>query len=130
MFKPVRERSKQLTRAEENYFCRISKKKLGRGRLTRTRSAEVQYNARNPAAVNLVTKASQWREIGTRGEEGMVGERNTCVISSEFRAAESRALYVLSADDDNRRFQLRKLLYMGAMASDSFKYGSNGCFTI
>ncbi|GBP65654.1 hypothetical protein EVAR_53464_1 [Eumeta japonica] len=27
----------------------------------------VQYNARNSAAVKLVTKASQWRIIGTRG---------------------------------------------------------------
>ncbi|GBP15707.1 hypothetical protein EVAR_93902_1 [Eumeta japonica] len=27
----------------------------------------VQYNARNSAVVKLVTKASQWRKIGTRG---------------------------------------------------------------
>ncbi|GBP23702.1 Protein CBFA2T2 [Eumeta japonica] len=29
--------------------------------------ASVQYNARNSAAVKLVTKASRWRKIGTRG---------------------------------------------------------------
>ncbi|GBP49761.1 hypothetical protein EVAR_81380_1 [Eumeta japonica] len=29
-----------------------------------------QYNARNFAAVKLVTKASQWREIGTRRRRG------------------------------------------------------------
>ncbi|GBP73918.1 hypothetical protein EVAR_103144_1 [Eumeta japonica] len=27
----------------------------------------VKYNARNSAAVKLVTKTSQWRKIGTRG---------------------------------------------------------------
>ncbi|GBP79858.1 hypothetical protein EVAR_60037_1 [Eumeta japonica] len=29
----------------------------------------MQYNARNSAAVKLVTRASQWREIGTRGKK-------------------------------------------------------------
>ncbi|GBP23746.1 ATP-dependent RNA helicase SUPV3L1, mitochondrial [Eumeta japonica] len=40
----------------------------------------VQYNARNSTAVKSVTKASQSCKLGPRGEEGRVGERQTCAL--------------------------------------------------
>ncbi|GBP88129.1 hypothetical protein EVAR_63937_1 [Eumeta japonica] len=54
----------------------------------------VQYNARNSAAVKLVTKASQWREIGKRRKKkkGREAKPVYCIIRRQFRAAKFRTL--------------------------------------
>ncbi|GBP59682.1 hypothetical protein EVAR_39839_1 [Eumeta japonica] len=50
-------------------------------RIFELKIVNVQFNARNFAAVKFVTKASQWRKTGTRRrEEGRPGERNNCAV--------------------------------------------------
>ncbi|GBP46307.1 hypothetical protein EVAR_30438_1 [Eumeta japonica] len=44
------------------------------------RSRQIQYNARNYAAVKFVMKASQQRKVGDARGEGRVGERRTCAM--------------------------------------------------
>ncbi|GBP75279.1 hypothetical protein EVAR_47316_1 [Eumeta japonica] len=54
-----------------------------------------QYEARNSAAVKLVTKASQWRKIGRR-KGGVVGsgEPAHCTTRRQFRAPDSCSISV------------------------------------
>ncbi|GBP46282.1 hypothetical protein EVAR_30413_1 [Eumeta japonica] len=56
-----------------------------------SRSINLQYNARNSAAVKSVTKASRWRKIDARGRRGAGPAHHT--VRRQFRAAKLRALY-------------------------------------
>ncbi|GBP40993.1 hypothetical protein EVAR_26074_1 [Eumeta japonica] len=51
------------------FLTNFTSAKLQRNRTTATDGTLVQYNTRNSAVVKLVTKASQWLEIGTRGKK-------------------------------------------------------------
>ncbi|GBP26625.1 hypothetical protein EVAR_18262_1 [Eumeta japonica] len=62
------------SRGAAEIISSISYRAAARAPYVRT-SLIVQRDARNSAAVKLVTEASQWRKIGSRGKEGGVGER-------------------------------------------------------
>ncbi|GBP88066.1 hypothetical protein EVAR_64870_1 [Eumeta japonica] len=63
----------------------------------------VQYNARNSAAVKLVTKASQWHKIGRRGRRRMDRGALHLRIASFAGNAEPRVSWIVldTVESDN-----------------------------